>query len=77
MSPKFAAFLILLLAAVLVIPSISGNRTIINNSGSAFNRVSISPSGSSNWIYVSTGMAADREFMFTFEDCAMLCSNKM
>jgi len=77
MNTKFAAYLLLLLLLLMTIPSLAGDRTIINKSGSAVTSVMISPSGSSNWIYISTGMAAEGKFMFTLEDNAFVCSYEL
>ena len=77
MNTKFAAYLMLLLLLLMTIPSLAGDRTIINKSGSAVTSVMISPSGSSNWIYISTGMAAEGKFMFTLEDNAFVCSYEL
>lgn len=77
MNTKFVACLILLLLFFTAIPSLSGERTIINKSGSAVTSVMISPSGSLNWVYISSGMAAEGKLIFTFEENALLCSYEL
>jgi len=71
MSSKFAACFIIILLLITAISSLAGERTIIKKSGSSVTSVMISPSGSSNWIHISTGMAAEGKLLFTFEENAL------
>ncbi len=73
MSPRFAACFILLLFLTTAIPSLAGEITIINKSGSAVSSVMISKSGSSVWFYVAAGIGKDGKVTFTFDDAASEC----
>ena len=71
---KLAAFFIPLVLLLQATPSPAGEKTIINKSGSQVTSVMISPSGQSNWSFISPGLAAEQRLVLNIETDLSSCN---